>query len=151
MGSGHPEWEQPWRGQGKQTLQEGEAERTRRGQQEAGRLGNGGGARGKEWGRSEQMAGQMTRRAPGHQSCFWALGAEGRLIRFSVRPSGHVPGGCPWPVSVPAMGASPSPRFAASSLPEGDPRAQMSPVERSPEHMRTCAALCKGMLPGLQR
>ena len=62
----------------------------------------------------------------------------------SVRPGGHLPGGCPWLVSVPAMAASPSPRFPASSLPRDDPRAQTSPVATCPQ--RACSSMQKDAL-----
>lgn len=87
-------------------------------------------------------------RARGHQSCFWALGAQRRLVWFSV--SGHLPGGCPWPVSIPAMAASPpSPGFASSSLPGGRSQGTDFPCDKV--SLAHTAALCKGTLPGPAR
>lgn len=88
-------------------------------------------------------------RVRGHQSCFWALEAKRRLVWFSVRPSGHVPGRCPWPVSIPTMAASPSTRFAALSLPGG--RSQGTDFPCDEVSLAHTAALCKRTQPGPAR
>lgn len=97
-----------------------------------------------------------TRRTQDHQRCFWALGAKGWLVASSVRPSRHLPGGCLWPVSVLAMAASPSPRFAASSLPGGRSQGTDFPCGKASlahMHLRAkgCCWGCKDSFEGPKR